>query len=114
MRTEKDIGLRMCAYEAWRTTTGKKMPLESKEWDNMPQLASVSLPPKNPATSPFAGDAKPNATPTPSLLRPVVNQPAMTVPSNIQPASIQPATTPAPAGLPPTPVIIPSSMSSKP
>ncbi|HEV8060143.1 MAG TPA: HEAT repeat domain-containing protein [Gemmataceae bacterium] len=114
MRTEKDIGLRMCAYEALRTTTGKKMPLESKEWDDMPQLAAVSLPPTGPATSPFAGDAKPNPTPTPSLLTPVVTQPAMTVPSNIQPASIQPTTTTSPAGLPPTPVIVPSSMSSKP
>lgn len=113
MRTEKDVGLRMCAYEALRTTTGKKMPLESKDWDSMPQLAAATLPPTSPETSPYAMDGKSSSTASSSTLTATLGQPAIATPSNIQPASIQPATTTSPAGLPPSPVIIPSSLSTK-
>jgi HEAT repeats/PBS lyase HEAT-like repeat len=113
MRTEKDIGLRMCAYEALRTTTGKKMPLESKEWDSLPELAAVSLPPTSPETSPYSMDGKSGSAANSSTLTTTLGSPAAATPSNIQPASIQPTTTSSPAGLPSSPVIIPSSLSSK-
>jgi HEAT repeats/PBS lyase HEAT-like repeat len=113
MRTEKDVGLRMCAYQSLKATTGKKMPLESKDWESLPQLASVTLPPAAASSAPSVAQSKPESSPTP-----ILGQPAIAAPTNNQSPSIQPISTtpisPTPQGLPPVPVIIPSSLNSKP
>jgi hypothetical protein len=112
MRTEKDVGLRMCAYEALKISTGKKMPLESKDWESLPQLANVTLP-AAPSSAPSAvAEAKTQPTVTPvgasGTLAPAAPQ-AVIPPGGIQPISTAPST-----GTPSSPVIVPSSLSTKP
>jgi HEAT repeats len=119
MRTEKDIGLRMCAYESLRATTGKKMPLESKDWDSMPQFAGIVLTPAGSSTpvvaqtktesAPVAALSKPESTLTPVTM----GQPSLAIPSTNQPI-IQPMSATPPTLPSPTPVIIPSSLNIKP
>ena len=124
MRTEKDIGLRMCAYESLKSTTGKKMPLESKDWDSMPQFAGINLAPASPSTTVVA-QTKTETAPVAALSKPDFNltpvsmgQPTVTVPPSnqpiIQPMSASPPALPSPASPSPTPVIIPSSLNIKP
>jgi HEAT repeats len=120
MRTEKDIGLRMCAYESLRTTTGKKMPLDSKDWDSLPQFAGIVLTPAAAASTPALAQTKTESAPVAALSKPELNltpvsmgQPTTTIPSNNQPI-IQPMSATPPALPSPTPVIIPSSLNIKP
>ncbi len=105
MRTEKDVGLRMCAYESLRTTTGKKMPPDSKEWDDMIQLAGVTLPPTGASV---AGDkVQPSLTP--------VGGPATSaVPLNNPTTTIQQMSASSPAGLPGTGFNVPAASPIKP
>ncbi len=109
MRTEKDVGLRMCAYDSLKTATGKRMPLESKDWESLPQLANVTIP-ASPATAPAAiAAAKPAGALTPAGgITPAM--PTATIQSN----GIQPISTTPPTGSAAAPAIVPSSLSSKP
>ena len=125
MRTEKDVGLRMCAYESLKSTTGKKMPLESKDWDNMPQFAAIVLTPAPGASTPTVAQTKSESPPVASLSKPeltltpvTMGQPTVAIPPSnqpiIQPMSVTPPALPSPGSASPTPVIIPSSLSIKP
>ncbi len=111
MRTEKDVGLRMCAYEALKTSTGKKMPLESKDWQSLPQLANVTLPQPAGASPSAVAQTKPESTLTP-VGGPAASTGAPQVvipPGGIQPISTSPSTNQSTS-----PVIVPSSMTDKP
>jgi hypothetical protein len=109
MRTEKDVGLRMCAYDSLKTATGKRMPLESKDWESLPQLASVTIPESPAAATAAVAAAKPAGplTPTGGM------SPAMPT-ATIQSSGIQPISTTPPAGSPTIPMIVPSGLSGKP
>lgn len=107
MRSEKDVGLRMCAYESLKTSTGKKMLPDSNEWDSMIQLAGVTLPPTGaPVTPALAGDK--------STLTPVGGRPTSAGPASGQPAAIQQMSDSSPAGLPGTSGSLPASSLVKP
>ena len=112
MRSEKDVGLRMCAYEALKTSTGKRMPLESKDWESLPQLANVTLPQPASASPSAVAQGKPDATLTPVGGAPA---PSATAPQAvIPPGGIQPISTSPSTGQTSSPVIVPSSLSDKP
>jgi hypothetical protein len=114
MRTEKDVGLRMCAYDALKSATGKRMPLESKDWETLPQLANVVIP-ETPATAPArtaVAEAKQPPAITPVSSGFVVPPAASIQAGGIQPISTSPSTGIQPIGLtqptspaPMTPVI---------
>ena len=109
MRTEKDVGLRMCAYDSLKTATGKRMPLESKDWESLPQLANVTVPQSaSPAPSAVA-DTKPGST-----LTPVSGSSSALPTATIQSSGIQPISTTPPASSGGTPFIVPSSLPAKP
>jgi hypothetical protein len=109
MRTEKDVGLRMCAYDSLKIATGKRMPLESKDWESLPQLANVTIPAASAAAPAAVADSKPR-----SGITPVGGTTPLMPTATIQSSGIQPISTSPSTGSTTTPIIVPSSLSGKP